>query len=208
MIRTKVKGTKFKAASSPELEPNFYHMPPVVVVTPHSSDCDHSENDDCSSGHDSDSKGSSEPIMMQSQAFQPPHHQFDHSPHHIYATLQPDDPPKSTMVNKLALQIFGSDLLDMPSSPQVSSQVSLGSPISANTSRDYVTVPVVSTASSIPLSPSNEFLDQAIDDLFLEDSQAANEVMDFVSAWDEEFERGQVTNDLELGNLLDKILQD
>jgi hypothetical protein len=33
MARTKVKGTKFKAASSPELEPNFYEMKPVGVDT-------------------------------------------------------------------------------------------------------------------------------------------------------------------------------
>jgi hypothetical protein len=39
MTRTKVKGTKFKAASSPESEPDFYTMPPVAnqVVTPHHS---------------------------------------------------------------------------------------------------------------------------------------------------------------------------
>lgn len=34
MIRTKVKGTKFKAASSPDQEPDFYRMPPVVVAQP------------------------------------------------------------------------------------------------------------------------------------------------------------------------------
>lgn len=37
MSRTKIKGTKFKAASSPDQEPNFYTMPPVIVahnVTP------------------------------------------------------------------------------------------------------------------------------------------------------------------------------
>ncbi|GKY94424.1 hypothetical protein MPSEU_000408300 [Mayamaea pseudoterrestris] len=39
MLRVKVKGTKFKAASSPENEPDFYRMPPVTYVTPnHSSD--------------------------------------------------------------------------------------------------------------------------------------------------------------------------
>jgi hypothetical protein len=37
MSRTKVKGTRFKAASSPEQEPDFYTMPPVTV-TPHASD--------------------------------------------------------------------------------------------------------------------------------------------------------------------------
>jgi hypothetical protein len=40
MTRTKVKGTKFKAASSPEQEPDFYRMTPVAprYVTPHTSD--------------------------------------------------------------------------------------------------------------------------------------------------------------------------
>lgn len=37
MIRTKVKGTMFKAASSPEHEPDFYQMP-AVVVSPRNSD--------------------------------------------------------------------------------------------------------------------------------------------------------------------------
>lgn len=35
MTRTKVKGTRFKAASSPDQEPDFYKMPPVV--SPHNS---------------------------------------------------------------------------------------------------------------------------------------------------------------------------
>lgn len=38
MMRTKVKGTKFKAASSPELEPDFYQMPPIVVTPNHSDE--------------------------------------------------------------------------------------------------------------------------------------------------------------------------
>ena len=38
MIRTKVKGTRFKAASSPESEPDFYQMPPVIVTPNNSSD--------------------------------------------------------------------------------------------------------------------------------------------------------------------------
>jgi hypothetical protein len=41
MTRTKVKGTGFKAASSPDSEPDFWRMPPVHAVTPcHSSDDD------------------------------------------------------------------------------------------------------------------------------------------------------------------------
>jgi len=42
MIRTKVKGTRFKAASSPESEPDFYQIPPVVVTPQHSSDEEYS----------------------------------------------------------------------------------------------------------------------------------------------------------------------
>jgi HSF-type DNA-binding len=40
LTRTKVKGTKFKAASNPDHEPDFYHMPFLsgVVVTRPSSD--------------------------------------------------------------------------------------------------------------------------------------------------------------------------
>lgn len=38
MVRTKVKGTRFKAASSPEQEPDFYTMPPVVVTPPGSDE--------------------------------------------------------------------------------------------------------------------------------------------------------------------------
>jgi len=42
MQRVKVKGTKFKAASSPESEPDFYKMPPVTVTPVHSSDEEYS----------------------------------------------------------------------------------------------------------------------------------------------------------------------
>jgi len=38
MCRTKVKGTKFKAASSPDQEPNFYAMDPVIITPPVSDD--------------------------------------------------------------------------------------------------------------------------------------------------------------------------
>lgn len=47
MTRTKVKGTKFKGASSPELEPDFYQMPPVLV-SPHTSDEEYSQSNSSS----------------------------------------------------------------------------------------------------------------------------------------------------------------
>lgn len=45
MVRTKVKGTKFKAASSPEAEPDFYRMPPVVITPPTSGASDQSDTE-------------------------------------------------------------------------------------------------------------------------------------------------------------------
>lgn len=40
MIRTKVKGTRFKAASNPENEPDFYSMPFVTAPPMEVSQCD------------------------------------------------------------------------------------------------------------------------------------------------------------------------
>ena len=50
MTRTKVKGTGFKAASSPEQEPDFWQMAPVNPVTP-----SHSSDEDDSSTHSDES---------------------------------------------------------------------------------------------------------------------------------------------------------
>jgi hypothetical protein len=48
MTRTKVKGTGFKAASSPDQEPDFWRMAPVNPITP-----SHSDEDDSSTHSDS-----------------------------------------------------------------------------------------------------------------------------------------------------------
>jgi hypothetical protein len=63
MIRTKVKGTRFKAASSPESEPDFYKMPPVIVTPNHSSDEEYS--------YGSESRQEQYAVMPQVQAFDP-----------------------------------------------------------------------------------------------------------------------------------------
>ena len=56
----------------------------------------------------------------------------------------------------------------------------------------------------------DHILDEAVDELFL--SQPENEqIMDFVNAWDPTFYGGNdaaLTNDTQLGNLLDKLLED
>jgi hypothetical protein len=103
------------------------------------------------------------------------------------------------------MQTFG----EVPSPPRVSVQFSQASPLSAPVSLDYVAAPLAASAPSFPVASSTEFMDQTVDELFLDDSQSVSDVMDFVSTWDNEFGgMGPVTNDLELGNLLDKILED
>ena len=45
MTRVKIKGTGFKAASSPEQEPDFYAMPPATVTPPDSGASEHDSMD-------------------------------------------------------------------------------------------------------------------------------------------------------------------
>jgi HSF-type DNA-binding len=69
MTRTKVKGTGFKAASSPNSEPDFWRMPPVNAVTPyHSSDDD---EDSETSGYTS-SSNSHIPQQQQAKPYEAP----------------------------------------------------------------------------------------------------------------------------------------
>jgi len=212
MVRTKVKGTKFKAASSPEEEPNFYNMPPVIV-TPHSSDCDNSE-DGHSAGrsyHDSfnGSTVSHHNFNEGRGDYRAPSYTFD-SYQGSTAAAQPQEAPVSPMVNKFAMQTFGTlppPMGGMSSTSRLASQFAPTSPIPANNARSAVDF---SAIPSIQPSGSGDFLDQAVDELFLEDSQAVNEVMEFVNVWDAEegINMGEVTNDIQLGNLLDRLLDD
>ena len=117
------------------------------------------------------------------------------------------------MVNKFAMQTFGGLPLGLsPVGHHMGSQFPPASPIAANAraSIEYVASPVAASAPMMPSAPSgSEYMEQAVDDLFLEDSQAVNEVMDFVNVWDADFEEiGEVSNDIQLGNLLDKLLED
>lgn len=77
MSRTKVKGTKFKAASSPDAEPDFYKMAPVVITPPTSGASDHETTDSDSV----DTFTMPSPLMMQS-----PVASFDAIPTAFYQT--------------------------------------------------------------------------------------------------------------------------
>ena len=74
MQRTKVKGTMFKAASSPENEPDFYTMAPVRV-TPQHSDEDQSYGTDGTGSYQ-------QPIFHQSQ-----HQMYDPMPLQQYEAM-------------------------------------------------------------------------------------------------------------------------
>lgn len=66
MIRTKVKGTRFKAASSPDQEPDFYSMP---FVQPNGHDHVVSSSSDDSS--DANSMSASSEVVSDAQHLEP-----------------------------------------------------------------------------------------------------------------------------------------
>lgn len=146
MSRVKVKGTRFKAASSPESEPDFYKMTPVTVTPQHSSDEEYSY-------------GSAE----QQTQDQPSYAQA--------APLSLDPLPVS----------FGSM---MAAAPEAYSTYAAVAPIQA--------VPETSYADQI--------LDEAVDELFLQEAMLDN------NAWDALGDDVSLQDD-QLGLLLEQLLE-
>jgi hypothetical protein len=77
----------------------------------------------------------------------------------------------------------------------------------------YYASPVVSPRAAHVLRPSPEMLDEAIEELFLNDIQheVKDSVLDFVNFWDPDACGGgdvALTNDTQLGHFLDKLLED
>jgi len=70
MGRTKVKGTKFKAASSPELEPDFYTMDPVVI-SPHNSSDEEMSYDESHHTHETMSRHPVMPVQNIVHPYEP-----------------------------------------------------------------------------------------------------------------------------------------
>jgi hypothetical protein len=123
MVRTKVKGTGFKAASSPDQEPDFYTMPPVIVTPPTSgaSDEDSIESDDQTMSYEQypqhqqqlfceDSSPSIDRCNSDTVAFAmapispmspvPPRREFNVPQHQqlMVPTLYPQAPPSAPMI--------------------------------------------------------------------------------------------------------------
>jgi hypothetical protein len=158
MVRIKVKGTKFKAASNPDQEPDFYKMSPVAFVTPN---------------HSSDEEASHDSLMRQ-----------------------------NCVMNPLAMQsLFSSSPAQLP---QVLSSSSYFVPMNTG-------VVLLSSSSYGILAPqvqADSILDQAVDELFMGEL-GNDDLADSVEDWDPTDTFGAVLeNDIQLGYMLEKLLED
>lgn len=153
MTRVKIKGTGFKAASSPENEPDFYSMRPVLVTPPDSGASDH----DSTTDSDSDSAYSQQhpmspigmtfpmvaPILMASMTS--PVQSFDSSPSF---EMTPAVFSREKEISTLPQSDFSFDIED-----------------------------------SSVLDSSDRTLDEVIEELFVNDETELAEVDDFVQTW-------------------------
>jgi hypothetical protein len=250
MVRTKVKGTKFKAASSPEQEPDFFVLPPVcvVVVTPHGSECDNSDDDgrggvtatktsatSCSSRSLMPGRISSHSLMKNRQEFlfsrqgdfnppknnnnnnfivseepcaarnEYPHEQPSYEDnyqaycHDMMFRSQPQETPvvvpyMNKNFHSQSYERAELEILPIQSTPRLPMPYSTGS----------IPPPAVLESQS-----SDGYLDVAVEELFLENDETGMDVLDFVKVWDPlSFAQTDVNDDIQLGNLLDQLLED
>jgi HSF-type DNA-binding len=198
MTRTKVKGTKFKAASSPEQEPDFYTMPPVTTnnnsttVTPHNTS-DESEEEE-STSHDSSSAPCS--LSQQTASFYQP---------------QPQQQQQQSLFEPLPIQYLQSPVQSSMMMPPLSS------PSYAAAAAATSSMPAVSTfVSSWPdfsMEETDQVLDEAVEELFLSSDSLGGtnggDLSDFVHDWDPNSDFAQtLENDKQLGYMLEKLLED
>jgi hypothetical protein len=172
MMRTKVKGTKFKAASSPDQEPDFYKMKPITHV-PHVSSDEES--------HDSSHRSYEQQINQ--SVVQP-----------VTSSCSPMDP-------------FPVQYASVPNQLRAA-------PITIpSTFASYVSAPVSST--SIAYSPisqvpqqkeADNILDEAVDELFLDEGLGDLDLADFVHDWGESGKADSAQDDATLGVMLEKLL--
>mmetsp|Transcript_10763 Transcript_10763/g.25649 ORF Transcript_10763/g.25649 Transcript_10763/m.25649 type:complete len:558 (+) Transcript_10763:284-1957(+) len=194
MQRTKVKGTKFKAASNPDEEPNFCKMKPVpasssfTLAAPAqvSDTSDHSDEDGSNHG---DTHASS---------FEPPHgnglygasasYYGQYASHLSDASMSTTARPRSdsfsysqaplSPMNSLAAATFGIGSPLSPVRPQVAvSQSNHMMPLPASSSLSRTDgcklSPVETAAAAIFPSPSaggDDMLDSIVNDLFFDDA--------------------------------------
>lgn len=201
MMRTKVKGTKFKAASSPDQEPDFYTMPPVTV-TPASSDCDDSDNGQIG---DYEQNYSANMYITQEPTYPPAIGNPER-----YASYQI---PVSSPSCRRPLDIPNVSPLAYPPSSNLLSSGVMRTPtfeVLQESPR-----PTIAAPHSYDLMLGHGVLDQAVDELFLGEggvptSEVKDSIVDFVNCWDPSSygPDAALDNDTQLGNLLDKLLWD
>lgn len=179
MSRTKVKGTKFKAASSPEMEPDFYTMPPVTISPVNTSDEEMSHDSSSQPGAvDSMQQAACYFQMQQQQSFEPLPIQFLQNPQ----MSMPVQPPMMMM-------------------PLSSPSYAAAAPAAA--------MPLLSFSSWPSMAETDQVLDQAVDELFLTETSNGDELVDFVHDWDPNNDFCQtLENDKQLGYMLEKLLED
>lgn len=180
LTRTKVKGTKFKAASSPEQEPDFYQMPPVSFchVTPHTSDEEQSFN---SQSVPSERNYSVFPSTQVS--FAVPETQLFSFPGSM---TQPTPPPLSM------------------------SPIASASPFAGYNNYNLSHQAMMYAAQHGPAGiDADRVLDEAVDELFLNDTQEIDNLADFVNDWDPSSNFGaMLEDDVQLGFMLERLLED
>jgi hypothetical protein len=185
ITRVKVKGTGYKAASSPEQEPDFYAMPPVVITPPDSG------------ASDQDSMDSDE-------------HTLTHIADEVYA---PHQVPSNLMTGPIV------SFDERSSSPLLVDVVGPMSPLRMNI---YVNHPAVSFPTEQPFQQPEQthrllmddepndsaelVLDEAIEELFVEDNSERATVEDFVETWGLTSSFDDLDTDCQLASFLEMLV--
>lgn len=172
MTRTKVKGTKFKAASSPEQEPDFSKMA-SVIISPINSDEESSNTPTLSREYNVMNNSVFVPQVM------PSYRDLNQG---SFVALSYSEPPNQYYSLPVA--------------------------------QNFVTCAPSTTYSNglnVSVDEADRILDEAVDELFLNEEGSYDNLNDFVHDWDPEFDDidsvgPSVDDDAQLGYLLEKLL--
>jgi len=170
MIRVKVKGTGFKAASSPEQEPDFYTMPPIIVTPSNTSDEDASSSN---SLHDSDespcaSSGDHAECVAATEAAAVPSWVDTMKAFRLEPLTQPRDLQQMNMQHFNSLVLSAQDFFNHPS-------------IVASARMPFAE-PVTRTVKKGETADDGSLVEEIVDELFTA-GDSNEEILDFVETW-------------------------
>jgi HSF-type DNA-binding len=180
ITRVKVKGTGYKAASSPEQEPDFYTMPPVLITPPDSgaSDQDSMDSDEQTSTHNVDEVYA--PNQVPSSLLTGPIVSFDERSSSSLMNAEPLSPIRMNIYVDHTPTTFRSD-------PMQSEQTR---PVQSDETTDSAEL----------------VLDEAIEELFVEDNSERDTVEDFVETWGSSFSFDDLDTDCQLASFLEMLV--